>query len=80
MRTTVEIADAIRREARKLASRAGTTLSVLIERGLRHVISEGIHKRPFRFGAVTSGGQGLPPELKDASWDEIRDRSYEKGE
>jgi hypothetical protein len=78
MKTTIDIADPILREARKLANREGTTLRALVEQGLRHVISERKRKRPFRLHLVTSGGQGLRPELQDASWDEIRDLSYEK--
>lgn len=78
MKTTIDIADPILREARKLANREGTTLRALVEQGLRRVISERKQKRPFRLRLVTSGGQGLRPELQDASWDEIRDLSYEK--
>ena len=80
MKTTIDIADPILREARKLASQEGTTLRALVEQGLRHVISERKQKRPFRLRLVTSGGQGLRPELRDASWDTIRDLSYEKDE
>lgn len=40
MKTTVDIPDALAEEARKLASREGTTLKVLIEQGLRKVIAE----------------------------------------
>ena len=78
MKTTIDIADPILREARKLASREGTTLRALVEQGLRQVISERKQKQPFRLRPVTSGGEGLRPELQDASWDEIRDLSYEK--
>lgn len=80
MKTTIDIADPILREARKLASQEGTTLRALVEQGLRHVISERKQKRPFRLRLVTAGGQGLRPELRDASWDTIRDLSYEKDE
>lgn len=81
MKTTIDIADPILSEARRLASQEGTTLRALVEQGLRHVISERRQKRqPFRLRLVTSGGQGLRPELQDASWDEIRDLSYEKDE
>ena len=78
MKTTIDIADPILREARKLANREGTTLRALVEQGLRHVISERKQKQPFRLRLITSGGRGLRPELQDAGWDEIRDLSYEK--
>ncbi len=80
MKTTIDIADPILREARKLANREGTTLRALVEQGLRHVISERNQKQPFRLRLITSGGRGLRPELQDAGWDEIRDLSYEKAD
>ncbi len=79
MKTTVEIADPIIREARKVASREGTTLRFLIEEGLRRIIAERKQKSAVRLRLVTAGGSGLRPELREASWDEIRDLSYERG-
>ena len=47
MQTTVEIADAIAREARELAARENTTLRELIESGLRVILRErGSARRP----------------------------------
>jgi hypothetical protein len=80
MKTTVDIADPVLREARKLAAREGTTLRSLIEEGLRRVLADKRRKSPFRLRLVTFGGRGLRPELQDASWDQIRDLSYERGE
>jgi hypothetical protein len=79
MKTTVEIADPVLREARKLAQREGTTLRALIDEGLRRVLAEKRKKTAFRLRLVTVGGRGLRPELRDAGWDEIRDLSYERG-
>jgi hypothetical protein len=80
VKTTVDIADPVLREARRVAAREGTTLRSLIEEGLRRVLAEKKRKSPFRLRLVTAGGRGLRPELRDASWDEIRDRSYERGD
>lgn len=79
MKTTVDIADPILREARKLASREGTTLRALVEEGLRRILAEKKRTSPFRLRLVTFRGRGLRPELRDASWDEIRELSYERG-
>ena len=79
MKTTVDIADSVLNEARKLASREGTTLHSLIEEGLRRVLAEKRRKSTFRLCLVTAGGRGLRPELRDASWDEIRALSYQRG-
>ena len=79
VKTTIDIADPVLREARKVAAREGTTLRSLIEEGLRRVLADKRRKSPFRLRLVTVGGRGLRPELQRASWDEIRDLSYERG-
>jgi hypothetical protein len=78
MKTTVEIADPLLREARKLAQREGTTLRALIERGLRQVVAE--RKKPrkkFKLRKASFKGDGLVPELEGASWDRIMELAYE---
>ncbi len=77
MKTTVEIPNTLLAEARKVASREGTTLKALIQDGLRRVLAE--RKRPMRFRLrdVSFKGQGLQPEFADASWEQIRDAIYE---
>jgi hypothetical protein len=44
MKTTVEIADPLLREARKIAARERTTLRALVEQGLRRVVAERTRK------------------------------------
>jgi hypothetical protein len=78
MKTTVDIPDPVLHEARKVAARESTTLRALIEEGLRRVLAERKRKPPFRLRLVTAGGQGLRPELQNATWDEIRELSYER--
>ena len=77
MKTTVEISDPLLREARKIAAREGVTLRTLIERGLHRVVAETRPGPPFRLRRVSFKGKGLHPDLGDASWDRIRDLSYE---
>jgi len=79
MKTTVDIADPVLKEARKLAVREGTTLRALVEQGLRQLISDKKQrkKKPVRLRLVTFGGQGLQPEFQDADWEKIRDVIYE---
>ena len=77
MKTTVQIPDSLFEEARKLAHREQTTLKALIEEGLRHVISEHQRERQFRLRNATFKGNGLQPHLAGASWEHIRELSYE---
>jgi len=78
MKTTVEISDALLREARKLAVREGVTLRALIERGLYRVLDETKRNRPYKMRRASFKGKGLQPEFRDASWDRIREFSYER--
>ncbi len=79
MKTTIEIADPLLREARKVAAREGATLRSLVDEGLRRILAEKRRRSPFRLRLVTARGRGLRPELRDANWDEIRNLSYERG-
>jgi len=77
MKTTVEIADPLLREARKLATRQGVTLRALIERGLHRVIADTNAGTRFKLRRASFKGKGLQPEFRDASWDRLRDAAYE---
>ncbi len=78
MKTTIEIADPVLKEARNVAAREGTTLRALVEQGLRQVLSERKRpKKPYKFQMVTFKGDGLQPEFENAGWDKIRDAIYE---
>jgi hypothetical protein len=78
MKTTIDIADPILDEARKVAARDGTTLRSLVERGLRHVLTEAKVKRPFKLrDASVKGGGWLRPEFREAGWEKLRELIYE---
>lgn len=77
MKTTLEISDPLLREARKLAARERTTLRALVERGLRQVVMEKASTRSFRLRKASFQGQGLRPELRESSWERLRDLAYE---
>lgn len=76
MKTTIEISDALLREARRLAAKEGITLRALVERGLHQVVAEA-KRPPFRMRDGRFGGKGLHPDVRDLSWDQIREMSYE---
>ena len=77
MKTTIEITDSLLKEARRVASREGTTVKALVVEGLQKVISE--RKRPgtFKLPKATFKGKGLQGDLQGASWERIRDTAYE---
>ena len=77
MKTTVEIPDPILAQARKVATREGTTVRALIEEGLRRVLGERTKEGAFRLRKASFKGAGLQPAMRDADWDRIRDAAYE---
>jgi hypothetical protein len=76
MKTTIEIAEPLLREAKKLATREGVTLRAVVERGLQRVIAEERRAPPFKLRKASFKGKGLRAELRGASWDAIRDLAY----
>jgi len=77
MKTTVEISDALLREAKRVAARDETTVRALIEEGLRHSLNARNDKRRFRLRDASYGKGGLRPEVEDGSWERLRDMIYE---
>ena len=77
MKTTVEIPQPLLEDAKRLAASERTTVKALVIEGLRRLLTERRRNTPFRLRRVTFKGQGLQPHLSDASWERIRDISYE---
>lgn len=77
MKTTIQIPENLFEEARKLAHRERTTMKALVEEGLRRIISERKRRSAFRLRKATFKGTGLQPHLAGASWEQIRELSYE---
>ena len=77
MKTTIQIPDGLFEEARRVAEREHTTLKALVEQGLRRTLAERRRRGNFRLRKVTFKGKGLQPALRGASWEQIRDLSYE---
>jgi hypothetical protein len=68
VKTTVDIAAAMLREAKLIAAREGTTLKALVEEGLRHVIwdreqqTTGFRLRDASFRGGGGGAPGVDPD------------------
>jgi Arc/MetJ family transcription regulator len=75
MKTTVEIPDALLREAKRVALRERTTVRALVEQGLRQVVrSRGTGGFVLRDASFTA--DGLQPGRSLQDWETIRDLAY----
>lgn len=77
MKTTIEIPDPLLDQVRDLAKRRHSTVKALMEQGLRRILSEQEQSESFRLRRASFNGNGLRPELRDASWAELRELAYE---
>ena len=77
MKTTIEISDPILEDAKAIAAREGTTMRALVETGLRYVVAERQARYSvFKLRDAAFDGDGIQPDLRDASWEQIRDLAY----
>jgi len=76
MKTTVDLPEALVREAQDVARTEGTTLRNLVEDGLRVVLERRRARARFRLPDASVDGNGLRPEFRDAGWDELRAAIY----
>lgn len=78
MRIEIEISDELLALAASIAEAQGTSLPVLIEAGLRHMLAASADSgNAFRLQKHTFAGGGLNPDLAGTGWDEIRALAYE---
>ena len=52
-------------------------MRTLVERGLHRVVAETKHGPPFKLRRASFKGKGQQAGLRDASWDRLRDLTYE---
>lgn len=76
MKTTVDLPDALLREAKRVALREKTTVRALIERGLRNVINGRQPAARFSLREAAFHGDGLVAGRSLRDWETIRDLSY----
>ena len=75
VKTTVEIADSLFKEAKSVAESAGVSLRELIEEGLRTVVEDRRKQRQcFTLRDGSFRGRGLQADL---SWPDIRRTIYQ---
>jgi hypothetical protein len=78
MKTTLEIADPLLDEARRVAAERGTTLRAVVEEALmRHLADRSRPRKPFRLRDAAFRGRGLQPGLEWGDGDRMRALAYE---
>jgi CRISPR/Cas system-associated protein Csm6 len=77
MKTTIEIADSLLEEAKRLAAKEGTTVRAYVEQGLRRILAERKSRGQFRLRKATFKRKGLQPGMQDATWERIRETIYQ---
>ncbi|MHB8418249.1 MAG: hypothetical protein ACYDCL_09245 [Myxococcales bacterium] len=78
MKTTIDIADPLLREAKRLAGRRQLTLKALIEQALRDELDRSRRTAPAAELEIhTFKGRGLQPGLSWDDWSTFRDLAYE---
>lgn len=76
MKTTVEIADSLLRQAKEIAPSGSTTLRELVESGLRKEIATR-QATARQLVDASFGGSGLQPGIDEGDWRTIMELAYE---
>jgi len=79
MKTTIDIADSLLLQAKRLAARRQTTLKAVIEAALRDALAaeQGRAGDRFELRTHTFKGKGLQPGLSWDDWNAMLSMSYE---
>jgi len=75
-KTTVELSDALLRDAKKVALQEKTTVKALIEQGLRLVVRNRTRRGGFSLRRASFAGDGLRSGRSLQDWDAVRDEIY----
>jgi hypothetical protein len=77
VKTTIELADALFHELKRVADERGTTMRALLEEGARLVLERQPPKKPFKLrDASFKGGKGLQPGQREGDWEQLRAMIY----
>jgi Arc/MetJ family transcription regulator len=77
MKTTIDIADGLLKEAKRIAARENTTVRELVELGLRHVVQQRARRQPFQLKKASFRGDGLQDRIRDLGWEGVLAAIYE---
>ena len=71
------LSNSLLQDALKIARRVNATLRALMTLGLRPVLADRRERTAFRLRRATYRGKGQQPALSGASWERIRDWTYQ---
>lgn len=77
VKTTVNLPDALVLEAKEAAREDHTTLTALVEAGLRTILERRKRRVRFVLRDASVDGRGLRPEFQGSRWERVRDTIYE---
>ncbi len=78
MKTTIDIADPLFLQAKRIASERSTTLKEVFETALRRFFEqEKTRVSSFKLQEASVGGNGVQPGVQEGDWAEIRHLLYE---
>jgi Arc/MetJ family transcription regulator len=76
MKTTIELPDALVKQARQVARAEGATLRALVEEGLQHALRARRQREKKDLDFATFGGSGLTEAFESSDWAALRDEVY----
>ena len=79
MKTSIEIAESLFKQAKRLSHLRNTSVRALVEEGLRLVLQQEERRKPVsQPKLLTFGGDGFTDEFKakGLSWETLRDEIY----
>lgn len=77
MKTTVDIADSLLSEAKRVAAEDGTTLRELVAEGLVAVLQRRRRPTPAKLRDGSFEGQGVQSGVVEGDWETLRELVYE---
>ena len=78
MKTTIEIADSLLEEAKRIAGSERITLRTLVEEGLRKAVEERRRRSSgFRLRKASYKGRGMQSGVSEGDWEAVADAIYE---
>ena len=77
MKTTIDIADPLLVEAKRVAAEEGMTLRELVEQALQAALRGRRRRGQVMLRDASFRGEGVQPGVVEGDWDAVRDLLYE---